>query len=163
MTMPIDQQTLRKSVTCALIIAAFFVALVLLAVLISTPPTGVSMPSWVASWVAALFIGALAALIIGMVACGYFDLTKLISESDGTASMARFQLLIFTFVIGGGLLVVILAKTALDFTISNQVLGLLGISGGGYLGAKITQRATEPSITQAKAKASAGGGDTPVG
>jgi len=152
--MPIGQQTLRNCISCAVIAALAFVVLVLIAIFATHPDAGVT-PSWVVEWIVALFIGSLAALIVGMVASGYFDLAKLISETDGTASMARFQLLIFTFVIAGGLLVVILAQPTptLNLPISDNVLGLLGISAGGYLGGKITQRTTEAGIVQAKTDA----------
>jgi hypothetical protein len=53
----------------------------------------------------------------------------------GKASLARFQFLIFTFVIAGlYLLLSIEAGTFVD--IPNNVLGLLGISGGSFLVSK---------------------------
>jgi hypothetical protein len=53
----------------------------------------------------------------------------------GKASLSRFQFLIFTFVIAGlYLLLSIEAGTFVD--IPNNVLGLLGISGGSFLVSK---------------------------
>jgi hypothetical protein len=57
------------------------------------------------------------------------------SQMYGKASLSRFQFLIFTFVIAGlYLLLSIEAGTFVD--IPNNVLGLLGISGGSFLVSK---------------------------
>jgi hypothetical protein len=57
------------------------------------------------------------------------------SASVGKASLARFQFMIFTFVIAGlYLLLSVEAGTFVD--IPTNVLGLLGISGGSYLVSK---------------------------
>jgi hypothetical protein len=57
------------------------------------------------------------------------------SQLYGKASLSRFQFLIFTFVIAGlYLLLSIEAGTFVD--IPNNVLGLLGISGGSFLVSK---------------------------
>ena len=45
------------------------------------------------------FIGLLAATILLFIWQGKIDLSALLSEPSGQASMSRFQLLIFTFVI----------------------------------------------------------------
>src|SRR5262249_27201935 len=82
------------------------------------------------------------------------SLTGLLAEpdvvSDGTklpvagkASLARFQFLIFTFVIAGlFLLLSIEAGTFVD--IPTNVLGLLGISGGSFLVSKGIGTPTKP-------------------
>jgi len=46
-----------------------------------------------------LFLAALAALVIINIITGKIDLQFLVSEANGHASMSRFQLLIFTFVV----------------------------------------------------------------
>ena len=57
------------------------------------------------------------------------------SEPNGDASISRFQLLIFTFVVGFGLFLVIAGKK--DFPeIPGSVLSLLGISASSYLVSK---------------------------
>ncbi len=76
------------------------------------------------------------------------DLSTLIQESGSSkASLSRFQLLLFTFVIAG--LYLILSVEAGDFIeIPQSVLGLLGISGGSYLISKgISSGATPPATT----------------
>ena len=66
------------------------------------------------------------------------DLSKLISEPNGDASMSRFQFLIFTFVIALSLFLVIVGQQPPKFpdTIPAAVLSLLGISGSSYLVSK---------------------------
>jgi hypothetical protein len=98
-----------------------------------------------AALVIVVFMAALAGTIIFRILQGPergIDLSKLLSEKDGDASMSRFQLLVFTFVIAMGLLVSVL-KTGQFPTLNAEILGLLGISAGSYVGAKITQKAAE--------------------
>jgi hypothetical protein len=80
------------------------------------------------------FVGLLGATIIIWIWQGKIDLSALISESNGQASMSRFQLLIFTFVIAIGLYELIeLRVNATGFPdIPNGVLTLLGISASTY-------------------------------
>jgi len=72
--------------------------------------------------------------VIAAIATGKIDIGSLLSESDGNiskASMSRFQLLIFTFVIGISFFLVVLYNR--DFpNVPNQVLTLLGISASTY-------------------------------
>lgn len=105
---------------------------------------GSSLGFW-AGLVVVIFMAALAATIIVRIWQGPnngIDLSKLVSEKDGDASMSRFQLLVFTFVIAMGMLVGVL-NTGQFPTMRGDVLGLLGISAGSYVGAKITQKAAE--------------------
>ena len=79
-------------------------------------------------------------MILAAIASGEIDISRILEEKSaegatGAASMSRFQLLIFTFVIAGlYLLLSIEAGTFVD--IPNNVLGLLGISGGSFLVSK---------------------------
>lgn len=96
-----------------------------------------------AGWIVVLFMAALAIMIIFRIVQGSpngIDLRRLISEENGNASLSRFQFLVFTFVIAMGLLVVVL-KTGTSPSLGGDILGLLGISAGSYVGAKITQKA----------------------
>lgn len=64
------------------------------------------------------------------------------------ASLSRFQFLIFTFVIAGlYLLLSIEAGTFVD--IPNNVLALLGISGGSYLISKGVGKPSPPKVDDA--------------
>src|SRR5689334_22807423 len=74
-------------------------------------------------------------MVLIAIARGDIDLKFLVSDNDtGHASMARFQLLVFTFVIALSLFLIIVGnKKKLEFpAIPNQVLTLLGISASTY-------------------------------
>ena len=97
-----------------------------------------------------VLLGMFATVVLAKMFCGPIDLRLLVSEQDGTASMSRFQFLIFTFVIGASYL--LLASKASDMTlveVPNGVLGLLGISGGSYVGSKVVQKAAETAQANA--------------
>jgi len=66
---------------------------------------------------------------------GHIDLSRLISEPNGDASISRFQFLVFTFVIALCLFLVV----AHDYQfpdVPGSVLALLGISGSSFLVSK---------------------------
>ncbi|WP_339375755.1 hypothetical protein [Calothrix sp. NIES-2098] len=69
------------------------------------------------------------------------NLDMLLSESTGDASLARFQLLIFTFVISMSLVLIITSSKppAFPTAIPDQILGLLGISSTSYVLGKALQ------------------------
>ena len=91
----------------------------------------------VCGWIICIFIGLLAAIIIWMIIRGDIDLSQLISEPTGDASLSRFQFLVFTFVIALSLFLVIIASSPPSFpNIPGTVLTLLGISGSSYLVSK---------------------------
>lgn len=82
------------------------------------------------------------------------NLNMLISERTGDASLARFQLLIFTFVIAMSLVLIITSNKppAFPTSIPDQILGLLGISSTSYVLGKALQTQikappTEPPAT----------------
>ena len=70
-------------------------------------------------------------LILAGIASGKIDISALLAESGGGASMSRFQLLIFTFVIGISFFLVVVVKNDLP-EVPKTVLALLGISAGTY-------------------------------
>lgn len=77
------------------------------------------------------------------------NLNMLLSESTGDASLARFQLLIFTFVIAMSLVLIITSNKppAFPTSIPDQILGLLGISSTSYvLGKALQTQIKEPPI-----------------
>jgi hypothetical protein len=78
-------------------------------------------------------------MVLIAIARNEINLKYLVSDNDtGRASMARFQLLIFTFVIALSLFMIIVSNSSngnkkLEFpAIPNQVLTLLGISATTY-------------------------------
>jgi hypothetical protein len=96
-------------------------------------------------WCLAIFLMLLEALIIYLIATRNIDLKFLISEKDGFASLSRFQLLIFTFLITSLFLILAFAKEGgIGWPdVPDSVLGLLGISGGTYLTSKGIQKTAE--------------------
>ena len=96
-----------------------------------------------AGLIVVIFIGLAGLMILWYMVTGRINLEKLISEDDGTASLSRFQFLVFTFVIAMSLFLVIVGKTPPEFPpeIPLEVLALLGISGGSYVISKGIQKA----------------------
>ncbi len=91
--------------------------------------------SVVIGWIVAVFVGAMGAVIVWKILTNKIDLTNLISEPNGNASLSRFQFLIFTFVIAMSLFLIV-TKTGEFPQISAELIGLLGISGGSYVVSK---------------------------
>ena len=71
-------------------------------------------------------------LILAGIASGKIDISLLLAESGGGASMSRFQLLIFTFVVGLSLFMIVVSTGKFPSTIPKEVLLLLGISASTY-------------------------------
>jgi hypothetical protein len=101
----------------------------------------------VMEWIVVLFIGLVGLIVLYRMASGKIDLQYLLSEENTHASMSRFQLLIFTFIISVSLFLIIISNTPLDFpkNIPGAILSLLGISGGSYIAAKGIQANKEIS------------------
>jgi hypothetical protein len=96
--------------------------------------------SIIAGYIICILVGALGAIIIWRIADGTIDITHLISEANGDASMSRFQFLVFTFVIALSLFLVIVSSTPPQFPIiPGTILALLGISSSSYLVGKSIQ------------------------
>ncbi len=80
-------------------------------------------------------IGLLGIAILWQIYDGTIDLSMLLSEANGDASMSRFQFLVFTFVISLSLFLVIIGGKdgpAFPATIPAGILTMLGISGSSY-------------------------------
>lgn len=91
-------------------------------------------------------IGLIGLAVLWRIYDGTIDLSRLISEPTGDASMSRFQFLVFTFVISLSLFLVIAAgnkdsdgKPAFPASIPGGILTLLGISGSSYAVGKAIQ------------------------
>jgi hypothetical protein len=70
-------------------------------------------------------------MILAAIASGKIDISKLLTEDGGGASMSRFQLLIFTFVIGLSFFLIVICNCEFPAVPAN-VLALLGISATTY-------------------------------
>lgn len=96
-----------------------------------------------------VIIVGMAALILFLMFSGRINLDTLLIGSDGTASLARFQFLLFTFVVAGIYLVLCLESGTL-LEIPPTVLGLLGISGGSYIVSKGISETTDKDVQVAE-------------
>jgi len=93
----------------------------------------------------ALFFVGLEGLLLYMIAKNKIDLTYLIGDHDGDASLSRFQFLIFTFVIGAGFLYLTI-KNSMFPAVDEGVLMLLGISGATYALGKTLDKPTPTTV-----------------
>jgi len=101
------------------------------------------------------FAGGLAWTILWRMWTNKINLSLLVSEKTGEASMSRLQLLIFTFVIGLSLFVIVVGAAEgprFPAAFPPEILTLLGISGSSYLVSKAIQSgstatATRPRLT----------------
>lgn len=82
-------------------------------------------------FVLCLFLGLLGLTILYLIWTKQINLRYLLSEANGDASMSRFQLLIFTFVIAMTLFEIVEKSGTLP-DIPTGVLTLLGISASTY-------------------------------
>src|SRR5215472_1557904 len=89
----------------------------------------------VIGWTLCIMLILLEVAIVWLIFTRRIDLSKLLSEPNGDASMSRFQFLVFTFVIALSFFLIVASKSAFP-EIPNGVLALLGISGSSYLVAK---------------------------
>lgn len=88
-------------------------------------------------------VGLFALVIFWLIAKGEINLDLLISEKTGEASMSRFQLLIFTFVIGLSFFLIVVSGAHTGSAklpdVPGGVLALLGISASSYTVSKAIQ------------------------
>jgi len=93
-----------------------------------------------------LFMGLTCATILWMIWTDKIDLSKLLSEANGSASMSRFQLLIFTMVVAISLYMIV-EKTGSFPAIPDGVLTLLGISASTYAVGKGISYSRDEGVT----------------
>ena len=104
----------------------------------------------VVGWILTIMLGLLGLIIVWLIVSGRIDLSNLISEPDGHASLSRFQFLVFTFVIAMSLFLMIVSTSPPSFPpIPGGILALLGISGGSYVVSKGIQTTKEVGIMDA--------------
>src|SRR5438067_1150154 len=98
------------------------------------PMTRYELLGLVIGWILTIIIAAFALKILIKVWRDEINLEYLISDANGDASLSRFQFLVFTFVVAMSLFYLIVIKSPPDYpAIPNQILALLGISGGSYV------------------------------
>jgi len=89
---------------------------------------------------------------------GNIDLSALLSEDGKGASMSRFQLLIFTFVIALSLFLMVAQNGTRFPDIPANVLTLLGISASTYAVSKGIQAGSKPGQNGGNGNGNSGGG-----
>jgi hypothetical protein len=133
-----------KNLAAKVSLAVVIVALLAAAYIVSatTEQGRVQRLTLVTGYLALLIVFLFGVIILAEMAAGRIDLSQLLSESGGGASMSRFQLLVFTLVIGLSFVLIVVSTGKMP-EISTQVLLLLGISGSTYAVSKGIQ-ATSP-------------------
>jgi hypothetical protein len=100
-------------------------------------------------WILTIFLGVLGGIILWKILSGQIDITYIICDENGWASLSRFQFLVFTFVIALSLFYLIASQSPPAYPkIPTEILGLLGISGGSYVLSKGIQSSRDVSMTQ---------------
>jgi hypothetical protein len=130
---------------------AFLIAVAAVAVVYFLNPelTAMARLKVVLSYEILILVFFFGLMVLLYMAAGEIDLSMLLSEPKGNdaegkptygASMSRFQLLIFTFVIALSLLLIIIANDAKAFPpVPSEILLLLGISASTYAVGKSIQ------------------------
>jgi hypothetical protein len=95
-----------------------------------------------------LFMGLICVTLLWFIWTDKIKLESLLSESNGQASMSRFQLLVFTLVIAISLFIMVEHNGAFP-EIPNGVLTLLGISASTYAVGKGISYSRDEGVTSA--------------
>jgi len=101
----------------------------------------------VCEYILCIFLGLLAAKLLVMIWRDEINLTSLVSETNGDASMSRLQLLIFTFVIAISFFYLVLKNNYFPW-VSDGVLTLLGISASTYAVGKGISYSRDEGVTK---------------
>lgn len=100
-----------------------------------------------AGYLLLIMIGLFGLMILLQMLRGKIDLQALTGEFGGGASMSRFQLLIFTFVVALSVLMLVATTNRLP-EIPTGLMALLGISGSTYAVSKGIQATMPPATTE---------------
>jgi hypothetical protein len=116
-----------------------FVASVVLAIVTAfviavwVPGDGAAKVKMAISYSGLIMLFLFGFMILAGIASGKIDISQILAEKGGSgASMSRFQLMIFTFVISLSLFLIVVSKGDFPKEIPNQILVLLGISATTY-------------------------------
>ncbi len=118
------------------------VAVVAVVLLFFAPGDHIAKLTLAIGYAALLLVFLFGAIVLTKMATGNIDLSELLDEESGGASMSRFQLLIFTFVISLSFFLLV-AKSNQFPQVPAEVLTLLGISGTTYAVGKAIQTGSD--------------------
>jgi hypothetical protein len=93
-----------------------------------------------------LFMGLLCTTLLWFIWTNKIDLSKLLSEANGSASISRLQLLVFTLVVAISLYMIV-ERTGAFPEIPNGILTLLGISASTYAVGKGISYSRDEGVT----------------
>lgn len=128
--MPENGKDAKLIIPQVIMVVVFLVAAFLIA--IYGPGTAKERLTMTIGYALLVLIFLFGMVILVEIIRGNIDLSTLLSE-DGKASMSRFQLLVFTFVIALSLFLMVVAQNGTKFPeIPANVLTLLGISASTY-------------------------------
>ncbi len=127
------------------------VAVVAVVLLFFAPGDHIAKLTLAIGYGALLLVFLFGAMVLTLMATGKIDLSELLEEESGGASMSRFQLLIFTFVISLSFFLLV-AKSNEFPQVPAEVLTLLGISGTTYAVGKGIQAGSEKAAEEAEAE-----------
>ena len=133
-------------------------------------PSSLVLLELLAGYTICILVAVIGFVVVWKIATGQIDISKILTEKDGapgsvgSASMARFQLLIFIFVIAVSFFLVVISNIKIIQARSGNgalpelpnvppgVLGLLGISASSYAVGKAIQHGsgTGPDDSQKK-------------
>src|ERR1035438_8782162 len=102
-------------------------------------------------------MGALCVMLLVKMWTNQINLSTLLDEANGDASMSRFQLLVFTLLIAVGIFLYILKGLELP-DIPQSILTLLGISGSTYAAGKGISFSRPEGVTKPSANNTTAGG-----
>lgn len=109
--------------------------------------TGAETLGLVVGWSVLILIDLLGVSVIYRIWIGDIDLSRLLSEPTGDASISRFQLLVFTYVIALALFLIAVRDNQFP-EISGGILSLLGISASTYAVSKGIQFSADEGVTE---------------
>ena len=121
---------------------AVLFALALVAVLFWLPGDQITKIKLATAYAVLILIFFSGMIVLLMMATGAIDLTYLLGEHGGGASMSRFQLLIFTFVVSLSFFLLVVEKHSFP-VVPSGVLALLGISATTYAVSKGIQAGSD--------------------
>src|SRR5436305_10490017 len=129
-------------------LACFFLALVAVVIVLirDTTSTPLDRLPIIVGYVILILLFFFGFMVLFAMARGSIDLSMLLSEAGGGASMSRLQLLLFTIVISFSLFLIMLTSKKLP-DIPTGILTLLGISASTYAVSKGIQ-ASSPDMSK---------------